>query len=211
MLDGEFFEKYFSIILKLKAVITSVCFNSFHNIFMYISYITYINIGHGVKYFKHFLYQGFSSHLKYDKVLLPPSEKIISVAKKYHWTDENIIKICLPRWDKYDIYKKLTSLNEKKNNNKSIFLMFTWRRMKKNFKISYLYIKNILNIIYNKKLSKLLKNNNITLYFSLHHMISKYRKNIKFTNEKIKYVNATLISDCLTKCNLVITDFSSII
>ena len=119
MLDGEFFEKYFSIILKLKAVITSISFNSFHNIFMYISYITYINLGHGVKYFKHFLYQSFSSHLKYDKVLLPPSEKIISVAKKYHWTEENIIKICLPRWDKYDIYKRRTLLNKKKNNNKS--------------------------------------------------------------------------------------------
>jgi hypothetical protein len=174
ILDGDFFEKYFSVILKLKVVVSSIDFNSFNNIFMYIDYITYINLGHGVKFFKQFLYKDFSSHLKYDKVLLPPSEKIISIAKKYHWADENIIKICLPRWDKYDIYKRQISLNSNtKENYKNIFLMFTWRKMKNNYKISTLYIKNILNIINNQLLNAILINNNITFYFSLHHMILK--------------------------------------
>ena len=211
-LDGDFFEKYFSVILKLKVVVSSVDLYSFDNIFMYIDYITYINLGHGVKFFKHFLYNRFSSHLKYDKVLLPPSEKIISVAKKYHWTDENIIKICLPRWDKYDIYKRQISLNSNiKENYKSIFLMFTWRQMKNNNKISPLYMKNILNIIYNQLLNSILINNNITLYFTLHHMIFNYKDRIKTNNEKIKFIYTNQISDCLTKCNLLITDFSSII
>ena len=31
------------------------------------------------------------------------------------------------------------------------------------------------------------------------------------TKEKIKFANTSQISDCLAKCNLLITDFSSII
>ena len=52
--------------------------------------------------------------------------KIINLAKKYGWTDENIIKINLPRWDKYN-NKNDYIQNIIKLNSNSIFMMFTWR------------------------------------------------------------------------------------
>ena len=205
-LDGDFFEKYLDMILKLKAVISVVDFISFHNIFMYIDYITYINLGHGVKYFKHFLYKDFSSHTKFNKLLLLPSNRIISMAKKYGWSDNNIIKICLPKWDKYNF-----NINDKIKFTYSIFVMFTWRMMKNNkYNISSFYLKNILEFINNDNLNIELKKKNIILYFCLHHMFAKYKDKIKM-NQNIQYVNETQIFNVLNKINLLITDFSSVI
>ena len=89
--------------------------------------------------------------------------------------------------------------------------MFTWRGMKKKNKISRLYIKNILKIINDNLLKSILINYDITFYFTLHHMILDYKDKIQIKNEKIKFIYANQISDCITKCNLFITDFSSII
>ena len=55
-----------------------------------------------------------------------------------------------------------------------------------------------------------MQKNNITLYYSLHHMIEEYK--YLFNNNKvIKYANQEQIIDCLIKSDLIITDFSSII
>ena len=209
-IDGNFIEKYLDIILRLKVVIAGSEFLSFNNIFKEINYITYINLGHGVKFFKSFLYKDYSSKDRYNKLLLPPSNKIIALAKQYGWEDNNIIKNCLPKWDKYDIYRENISLHSSKNE-KSIFIMFTWRIMKqKSNGISPYYLKNIISLINNKKLNEALKKKNFTLYFTFHHMINDYKKEIKI-NKIIKYIKQSQISECLTKSNLLITDFSSVI
>lgn len=88
--------------------------------------------------------------------------------------------------------------------------MFTWRELKKNKKISNYYFKNIINLITNKLLNKVLKQNNITLYYSLHHMIEEFK--YLFNSYKyIKYIIQEKIIECLNKSDLIITDFSSII
>lgn len=207
-IDGDFLERNLDIILKLKAIIAGHQLKSFYNIFYYIDYIAYINLGHGIKFFKHFLYSNYSSYKKYNKIVLPPSKKIISVAKQYGWTEDNIIKNCLPKWDKYDIYK----YNKKNNsNNKSIFIMFTWRNLLDiSYNISSFYLNNIIYLINNEDLLKILKKNNITLYFTFHPNFQIYKSNIKYS-EYIKYIEINDISDCLMKSNLLISDFSSII
>lgn len=211
-IDGDFLEKYLDLILKLKAVITGDHFYSYDNIFYNIDYISYINLGHGVKYFKHYLYNDYSSYKKYNKLILPPSKKIILLAKKYGWSDNNIIKTCLPKWDKYDSYKKdliLKNINLK--NEKYIFAMFTWRNLKDaQYNISSFYFKGIIELINNNLLKEILKKNNIILYFTLHHNFINYKNKFKI-NKSIKFINHTQISDCLTKSNLLISDFSSII
>ena len=210
-IDGDFLEKYLDIILRLKSVIAGGEFISIYNIFHDIDYITYINLGHGVKYFKNFLYKDYSSPKKYNKILLPPSDKIISVAKKYGWTDNNIIKNCLPKWDRYDIYKNNKSqYNNETNISKSIFIIFTWRMMNSKLNISTYYFNNIYNLINNNILKDILIKNNITLYFALHHMFLNYINDIKI-NKWINFINETQIADCLLKTNLLITDFSSVI
>ena len=89
--------------------------------------------------------------------------------------------------------------------------MFTWRIMKqKSNRISPYYLKNIVSLINNKKLNEALKKKKFTLYFTFHHMINNYKKEIKI-NKLIKYIEQSQISECLTKSNLLITDFSSVI
>ncbi len=210
-INGNFLEKYFDIILKLKAVVSGAKIYSINNLFYNIEYITYICLTHGISYLKDFLYNEYYSIKIYNKIVLPNSYLIISNAKTFGWKDNDIIRTGLPRWDIFDNFEKNLFFHEqKKNNNQSIFIMFTWRQLKINQKISKYYFKNIINLINSKKLNIALKNNNITLYYSFHHMIEEY-KLLFIKNKLIKYINQEQILECLTKTNLVITDFSSII
>ena len=89
--------------------------------------------------------------------------------------------------------------------------MFTWRETIKNKKISPFYINNIINLLQNKALNKVLKEKNIKLYFSLHHkMVEKYTYIFQKYNY-IKFIEQNEISNSLKNVNLIVTDFSSII
>ena len=144
-INGNFLEKYFDLILRLKAVVSGAKIYSFSNFFYNIEYITYICLTHGISYIKDFLYINYYSNNIYNKIVLPPSNLIISNAKKFGWKDKDIIRIGLPRWDLlYDYEKNLSNFPVKLiGTNKSIFVMFTWRELKKNKNISIYYFKNI--------------------------------------------------------------------
>lgn len=143
---------------------------------------------------------------RYNKILLP-SEKIISIAKQYGWKEKNIIKLGLPKWDLFNDY----SIDIKnKSKEKCIYMMFTWRSLKKRKNISPEYFNNILKLIKYSKLQQILFQQNITLYISLHHNLLKKRNFIKEKNI-VKYIKQEDILNCLMKCDLVISDFSSII
>ena len=216
-INGSFLEKYLTLFLKIKVVASGrgTTFNT--NLFYNIDYITYISVGHGVCYFKYFLYNEnrIYGKNKNNKILLPPSEKIILIAKKYGWKEKDIIKVNLPRWEKYNSIKngKLTSDKIIKKN--SIFIMFTWRHIKKNKKISYYYIENIIKLIYNDILNYNLRKKKITLYLSFHRLIDinyviHIKKKINLL-KSIKLIEQNEISECLSKSSLVVSDFSSII
>ena len=217
-IKGYFLENYLTIILKLKAAISGSHFPIIGHLFYHLDYITYISVGHGISILKKFLYseKSYYGSKKFNKILLPPSKRIIAIAKSYGWNDQNIIKINLPRWDKYYKINKFKNKDSYFFNSKreiktnSIFVMFTWRSIRINKKISNYYINNILNLITDNKLNKALINNNITLYFTLHHLVRKLQ--YIFDNGKyIEYIYENEISEVLSKTNLVVTDFSSII
>jgi hypothetical protein len=114
-INGDFIEKYFSLFLKLKYVLTSagININFVNNLFYNIDYITFICIGHGVSYFKHYLYgEGYGPKI-YDKLLIPNSKKLIEVPIKYGWKEEDLIKFNLPRWDKYNFKNESNKEKEK--------------------------------------------------------------------------------------------------
>ena len=216
-INGDFLEKYLTLILRLKQVISNsgTYFNFINNLFYNIEYITYISVTHGVCYFKYFLYQdnqcyGFK---KVDKILIPPSEKIFSFAIKLGWKSENIIKLNLPKWDNYNEINNSIFDNSKNitNNNNSILIIFTWREVIKNKRITSNYLKNIFSLILTKRLIKQLKKNNITLYFALHHKINEIYKHHFTCLKYIKFIPQNSIADCIKISNLFITDFSSII
>jgi len=205
-INGKVLEKYLDFFLRLKIVISGAEFYSRENIFFKIEYITFICLGHGISFLKPFLYKEYYGPKRYNKILLP-SDKIMSIAKQYGWEEKNIIKIGLPKWDLFNIY---SSEIKNKSNEKCIFMMFTWRHVKKRKKISPKYFNNIFLLINNFQLNQLLSFNNITLYFSLHQNL--FNKVKMYKNKKnIKYIKQEEIITCLMKCHLVISDFSSII
>jgi CDP-glycerol glycerophosphotransferase (TagB/SpsB family) len=217
--NGDFLQKYLTLILKLKVFLSGKynCYDTITYLFYNIEYITYIAIGHGVCYFKQYLFKSnrLYGSKRNDKILIPPSKKLLLVAKRYGWKDENIIKMNLPRWDKYNNDISIDTKNNNKFRINSIFLMFTWRNIKKRQKISNYYINNIISLLQNSDLRMALKQNNIELYFTFHRLIrEKYKTkfgNIFSNNQYINYIEQNEISNCLSKTSLVITDFSSII
>jgi len=202
-INGDVLEKYLELFLKLKAVITAEQYESIDNLFYNIEYITYIFLGHGVQYIKSYLYKNYLSYKKYNKILLPPNERIINPAVEAGWKKENIIKIGLPKWDNYNIYEKNMSSYER-----AIFLMFTWRKIKKGKVMSDLYYNNIFNILNNTDINEQLQTYNVNLYYCFHHRL-KERRRMK-RNNNIKFINQNDISNLLKNCSLIITDFSAI-
>ena len=55
LINGDLLEKYLDLILRLKVTVAGANFPAINNLFFNIEYITNINIGHGVKFFKSFL------------------------------------------------------------------------------------------------------------------------------------------------------------
>ena len=216
-INGEFIEKHLILFLKLKQVISGggTYFNYINNLFYNIEYITYISITHGVCFFKYFLYKDYACYGPniLDKIIIPPSNKLISIAKKYGWKEENIIKLNLPKWDKYNIYDNCISIPcNKKLKKNSIFFLFTWREMKKNQKISPFYFYNINLLFQNKNLRQSLYKNNILLYFSLHHKIFNFQRMSFFKKNKyLIFIEENKISRCLSEASLIVTDFSSVV
>ena len=214
LINGNFIEKYLTLILKLKQVISGggIGISYIYNLFYNIEYIIYICVGHGVSFFKYFLYKPNNCYGNklFHKILIPPSKKLISVAINNGWKEEDIIKINLPRWDKYNNLSLYLNDDSSLIKNNSIFVMFTWRQFKNKKYLSSYYFRNIFNLINNKKLNLNLKNKNISLYFSLHHKLNSFI-NIFIKNRNIHFLDENLISECLSKTNMVVSDFSSII
>ena len=211
-INGNILEKFLELFLRLKVVVAAEKYESIDNLFYNIEYITYIFLGHGVTYIKSYLYDDYLSPKKYNKILLPKSELFISLALKAGWKNEDIVKIGYPRWDKYELFKK-RNINYEKNikDEKSIFLMFTWRKIKKGKNISPLYFDSLNKLFKNIRLNKCLEENNVILYFCYHHAL-KEKRIIYLNNTKIvKFIYQNEISELLKNSSLIITDFSSIL
>ena len=224
---ADFLEKYLTLLLKTKSVISckESSFHSLSYLFYRIEYITYIAVGHGVCYFKDYLFNTTRIYgcFRNNKILIPPSQKLIEIPKRFYWRDEDIIKINLPRWDKY-IYDDDNKTEEMEENydgkhvsKNSILVMFTWRKAKweLNKDISPFYHENIIRILENRLLNEELERKNVTLYFSFHRYVGKRHKE-KYKEVINNYKNLELIdqndiSHCLARSSLVISDFSSII
>jgi CDP-glycerol glycerophosphotransferase (TagB/SpsB family) len=221
---GDFFEKYLTLVLKTKAFI-SCKEKHFHRIgylFYRIEYVTYIAVGHGVCYFKDYLFDNdriYGSN-RNNKIIIPPSKSLVNIAVEHGWKKEDIIQLNPPRWDRYnnpvneDLIKDVFNGNISNN---SMLVMFTWRMNQKywNYNLSSFYMQNVTKLLQNENLIKELDNNNITLYVSFHRYIKDTYQNIikdiLKNNRNIKVLEQNDLSECLAKTNLVVSDFSSVI
>ena len=211
-IDGDVLEKYLELFLKLKAVVAAERYDGIDNFFYNVDYIVYIFLGHGVQYIKSFLYNDYLSPKNYNKMLLPPSEIFIYLALSAGWKNEDIIKITCPKFDKYKIYKeKKLSSEYSENNERSIFVMFTWRKVKKGKSISASYYDNIYKLLNNIKINEQLVSNSVKMHFCYHHAL-KEKKIINVDNDtNIRFISQNEISILLENSSLIITDFSAIL
>ena len=198
--------------LRLKVVVAAEKYDSIDNLFYNIEYIKYIFLGHGVTYIKSYLYKDYLHYKRFNKILLPPAKMFINLALRAGWKQENIIKIGYPKWDNYELHFTKTSSDEyNENNEKAIFMMFTWRKLKRGKNASKLYYNNIYNILNNKEINEQLYLNNDKLYFCYHHTL-KEKKLIDINNDtNIRFIDQNEISKLLKNSSLIITDFSSIL
>ena len=210
-LNGDFFENYLELFLKLKAVVSARVVRSLINVFSITDYITYIYTGNGLYYFKQFVYMDFKLFEPkiFDKILLPNSDKFISLVKSKGWTDEEIIKINLPRWEKY--YKEN---NKEIITNKNILIYFNPRDINKEKSLSELYMDNIKSLITNINLNNILIKNNVTVNLAFYYSYVGRKNKIKkllVNNTNIKVIEHYQIPEYLKTANLLVSDYSTII
>ena len=211
-MTGDFLENYLEMFLRLKAVVSARAVRPAANIFCNTEYITYIFTGNGLYYFKPFIYLDLKENeaRRFDKILLPDSEKIASMVKSNGWNDDEIIRINLPRWEKYyqDNIKQLD------NNNKTIVMYFNPRDLNKDQAISSLYLDNIKRIVTNNSLNEQIRKYNVTIYLAFYHTYI-YRKNrmkkILGKNTYIKVIEQEQMPEYLKTANLFISDYSTTI
>ena len=116
--------------------------------------------------------------------------------------ENSLIKAGLPRWDLLNISNKKAK--------KEILIMFTFRNFKnKEIIENSIYKQNIEHFINNADLIELLKEKNIKLNLSLHHMITE-NKQFEIINNNINLISPLEVSQCIKSSSLLITDFSSV-
>ncbi len=202
---GDFLERVYEILLSSKAIITAfdVYSGKSRRFIKKNKYWQYIFIQHGPTFLKETVLQnGYISENKWDRILIS-SEYEKRALKKYGWQDEKMIKIGLPRWD---LLQAPLSSTER-----SIFVMFTWRRFGREEFDHSLYKENLLKMLYNEKLHNYLKQHNIKVYFAPHHSLMGLR-GISFSpsTENVICVDPNECSKYIRKCSMLITDYSSV-
>ena len=204
--DGRLFVKAIAEILpKTKAIITSFGTESIiDRYFNKLSYLKYIFIQHGQIYFKEsVMFSGYMFPLKFPYVL-SSSEIESFILKKYGWKDENILKAGLPRWD-------LLNKNLSNEDEKSIFIMFTWRTTNPEKFSNSLYLKRLNSLLNNEELHSFLKENNVKIYFAPHHALKTNSNiNLEIKHPNIEIADTKKISYYIKKSSLLLTDLSSV-
>lgn len=204
--DGKkFIKEIIKILPKTKAIITSFGTESIIDKYFHeLDYLKYIFIQHGQIFFKESVFN--SGYLFKEKFpyILASSEIESSIFKKHGWNDENILKAGLPRWD-------LLKQNKLTDEEKSIFIMFTWRLTNPYRFTQSLYFKRLYSLLKNKEFHDFLQKNNIKVYLALHHALKTNSNiNLNIDIDNIEIVDTQKISHYIKKSSLLITDLSSI-
>lgn len=202
---GDFLECLYEVLLRTKCIITSFGENSnvVEKFFKKNSFWEYIFIQHGQIFLKEsVMCNGYIYPYRFDKFLVS-SEYETNIFKKYGFEDEELIKCGLPRWD---LLKDLP-----KDQEKSIFVMLTWRDMGSEEFETSMYRENLLSFLNNADLINYLKENNVKLYFAPHHALAgNLGIDFKITNNYVQVVPTQNISEHIKKCSCLVTDFSSV-
>ncbi len=203
---GDFLEITYELLLRAKVVISSFGIYSrpMNKFIVKNPYIKYFFIQHGQIFIPiRMVLAGYFNADNSDKFLIS-SEKEYEILKQYNFPENKLIKSGLPRWD---LLEQTPDCSEEK----SIFIMFSWRRLTCDNFDNSLYKQNLLKFLSNKELKNYLKEKNVKVYFAAHHAL-KGLQGIDFNVDldNIIQVDSGNVSKYIRKCSCLITDTSSV-
>ena len=205
--SSNFFNDLYEYFKDAKIIVNSYSIFPFQKIAKEVSYIKYLKINHGVKYFKLFIAKReFIPNLgdKTNVICSSPFEYefLINVLK---YKKEYIHIASLPR------YERFINIKKNRNENKCILVSFTYRPFNNSIFQKSKYKQNLENLLNDIEFVKNLKDKKVELIYMPHHeeinLGKNYSKNM-FIYAKIE--NQSNLSKYIEKCSLLITDFSSI-
>ena len=167
----------------------------------------FLNINHGIRYFKRYIDQYDCTNIRLNKAHLlttSPYEYNLLV-KCFDGFEKYLHKAGLSKFDRFKNLKK----NESEND--CILLSFTYRKYNNEIYKKSLLKKNLERLLNNKSLISLLKSKNIDLiYIPHHHDLLRNRTLDKNKFNYIKIRNNTFLTHSIEQCSLFVTDFSSV-
>ena len=94
-------------LLNSKIIVQSYIFSYFHKLINNVSYLNYLKINHGIRYFKRLRISEFSilNKNKINTIISSPYEYSL-IKKEYHLDDNQMYKAGLPRFDRFQNIKK---------------------------------------------------------------------------------------------------------
>ena len=200
------YNSLFEFFLNSKIIVSSYE-NDFYKILNKVSYLKFLYINHGITYFKSDFVTPELKNIQINKrniICSSPFEYSI-LLNKFNYSNNYIFKAGLARYDMYNKPKR----NRKRK--KCILAFFTYRKYNNNIFKNSSYKTNIFNLLNDKQLIQYLKKNKISLIFAQHHVDKKKHKIYRMKFLKFaKIVSHMKLTNYISKCSLLITDFSSI-
>ena len=203
------YDKIYPYLLNTTIIVTSYDQAFFKQIIIGVSYIKYLYVNHGITYFKsdfNFIPKELGDIPKNQKNIISSSPFEYSIlVNKFKYSSNYIYKAGLARYDKY---------NEQIKNNSSkqcILAFFTYRNYNNSLFEKSLYKLNIEKLITDKLLINYLIKKNIDFILVQHHVDKLLKKRYNLNSSSyVKIIDSFYLPEYITKCSLLITDFSSI-
>ena len=188
-------------------IVQSYVYHEFQIINDKVHYIKYLKINHGIRFFKAEILSNMefigNNKTKIHTIVSSPYEYNLT-QRLYGLPDKNIHKAGLAR---YDRFKKIINNHKEKE---CILISFSYREY--NYSIFESYTKkNVLSLLNDEILISSLKNNNIDLIFIQHH--HDLSRGYIIDNNSFYYARYTspkYLGHYIEKCNLLVTDYSSL-
>ena len=142
---NNFYNDLFKYILNSKILIQSYSLFNFHEIVSNVSYLKYLNLNHGIRYFKKKIESYDFDHLIRDKrnlILTSPFEYDLLI-KQFNHSEKYLHKAGMPKYDRFNNIKK----NESEKD--CILVSFTYRKYDNSIYNQSLLKKNLKSLLNN--------------------------------------------------------------
>jgi len=213
--EYSYFYRLFWIALRAKVIIASFggLSEKIVRFFVQNRYIKYVFINHGPSLLKKLnpAICKVQTPALANHFLVSSAAESEFASQYLGWKQNQLLRAGMPRWD---------LLRKRRHQHINILLFFTWRysfQQLNSVQISDLeYFSKINNLLNNKRLRKIAHEHDVHFYFVRHHfqetLLGGGVNGLTFDeSDNIHFVDTTKVSEAICKCDLCISDFSSIV